>query len=234
MRLEQIDLNLFVVFDAIYSERNLTRVSERLSVTQPAISNALARLRHSLNDQLFVRTPKGMKPTPLAETIVEPVRQALHLLNTGIQLSGLFDPAHSKRTFKLSVSRGVESRVLLPLMEYLQHHAPNVAISSYDINRADLPLELSSGTVDLAVNVPLIRDPNLNSVLIAGDPYVCLMRDNHPDAGCNLSFERYLALDHVHISSRRSGAGYVDTKLAQLGAQRRIKFRTSNYELAAD
>lgn len=231
MKLNLIDLNLFVVFDAVYTERNLTRAAERLSVTQPAISNALSRLRHSLNDQLFVRTPKEMKPTPMAENIVEPVRQALQLLNTSIQAGDFFDPTTAQITFNLSIAYVAESWVLPPLLNYLQKNAPGIALSSYDISRARIPAELAAGKLDLAVNAPLINDPNLNHTIIPGEPYVCILREDHPGVGNSLSLDQYLALDHIHVSSRRIGRGYVDTKLNKLGHRRRIQARVGNFQL---
>jgi DNA-binding transcriptional LysR family regulator len=97
MRLSKIDLNLFVVFDAIYNKRNLTRAAEVLNLTQPAVSNALARLRKTLNDPLFVSTPAGMMPTPMAENIVGRVREALQLLDSSAHEGDVFDPASSER-----------------------------------------------------------------------------------------------------------------------------------------
>src|ERR1700733_8991096 len=102
MRLSKIDLNLFVVFDAVYRTRNLTRAAEVLFITQPAVSNALARMRKALDDPLFVSTPAGMVPTPLSENIIGRVREALQMLETSANEGDMFVPAASERTFRLS------------------------------------------------------------------------------------------------------------------------------------
>ena len=234
MRLNHIDLNLFVVFDAVYSERNLTRAAELLSITQPAVSNALARLRNSLNDQLFVRTPQGMKPTPLADSIVGPVSEALQLLNTSVQQSDVFVPATASKTFSLNIRGVLESWVLPQLLRYLQTNAPGVALSCYGVERVDLHTELAAGKVDLAIDAPLLNDPNLNHALIAGKPHVCIVREDHPEVGDQLTLEQYLALSHLHVSSRRVGVGYVDAALNKLGCRRRIQLRLGNYQVAPE
>lgn len=231
MRLNKVDLNLFVVFDAVYTEGNLTRAAELLSITQPAVSNALARLRQSLNDQLFVRTPEGVTPTPLAKNIVGPVREALQLLNTSIQQGDVFVPETASKTFNLSFNNAMESWVLPLALRYLQTNAPGIALTVYDVGRTNLVTELAAGKVDLAINSPLINNPDLNHALISGKPHACTVREDHPDVGEQLTLDQYLALDHIHISARRVGVGYVDAALNNLGHRRRIQLRLSDYQV---
>lgn len=229
MRLNQVDLNLFVVFDAVYTERNLTRAAELLSITQPAVSNALGRLRQSLNDQLFVRTPQGMKPTPVAENIIGPVRQALQLLNTSVQEGDIFDPGSAQKTFNFSMNDVAESWLLPPLLEHLQPVAPGISLTSYDVGRDNVVSEMAAGKLDFAIDAPLINDPNLCHIPLRGEPHVCLVRPDHPDVGDSLSLEQYLALGHILVSSRRTGLGQVDVALNRLGKQRRIQLRVRHY-----
>ena len=104
MNLSKVDLNLFIVFDAIYTEANLTRAGQIIGITQPAVSNALARLRESFNDPLFVRTAQGMVPTPMAQNIISPVRSALALLRVSVQESRTFNPLQASKTFRMSMT----------------------------------------------------------------------------------------------------------------------------------
>lgn len=120
MRLNKVDLNLFVVFDAIYKQGNLTRAAEVLCITQPAVSNALSRLRQLYDDELFVRTGKGMVPTLLAENIVPSVQSALQLLSSSLEEAQIFDPFQSEKTFRLSMNDMAEAMVMPKFLGMLQ------------------------------------------------------------------------------------------------------------------
>lgn len=113
MNLNKVDLNLFIVFDAIYTEANLTRAGQIVGITQPAVSNALSRLRETFNDPLFVRTAQGMVPTPMAQNIIGPVRNALQLLRVSVQESRSFDPQQANKTYRISMTDLTEA-VILP------------------------------------------------------------------------------------------------------------------------
>ena len=232
MRLSQVDLNLFVVFDAIYTERNLTRAAEVLCITQPAVSNALNRLRKTLNDQLFVRTPQGMMPTPVSENIVARVREALQLLGSSVHEGGKFEPQRAEKEFRLSMNDLAEALMLPPLLEHVQQAAPGITLSSYQVPREEVGKELASGAVDFAVDVPLANAADLCHAPLSREEYVCLVRADHPEVGEQLTLEQYLALGHVHISSRRKGIGHVDMALNKLGKRRDIHLRLQHYMIA--
>lgn len=232
MRLSQVDLNLFVVFDAIYAKRNLTRAAEVLCITQPAVSNALARLRKTLDDPLFVSTPRGMVPTPVAENIYSRVSEALLLLNGSVQESDVFDPAQAKKVFRLSMNDLSESLLLSRLTETLEREAPGIQIESYFTARQDLAKELESGAIDLAIDAPLVVDPQLRHSRLIDVKYVCMLRKDHPWQGEKMSMRDYLKLGHIHISSRRTGLGVVDTELHRLGLKRHIQMRVQHYMVA--
>lgn len=232
MRLNQVDLNLFVAFDAIYTERNLTRAAEVLCITQPAVSNALNRLRNTFNDQLFVRTPQGMVPTPVADNIVGQVREALQLLNASVQEGDVFDPLVADKVFRFSLNDLAEWLLLPSLLEHLQQEAPGIALSSYPLARSAAPKELASGTLDFAIDAPVISDANLCHSVLMDSPYVCVVRKDHPVIGDSLSLDEYLGLNHIHISSRREGLGQVDMALNALGLQRKIQLRVRHYLVA--
>jgi DNA-binding transcriptional LysR family regulator len=120
MNLSKVDLNLFIVFDAIYTEANLTRAGQIVGITQPAVSNALARLRETFNDPLFVRTAQGMVPTPMAQNIIGPVRNALSLLRVSVQESRIFNPLQAVKTYRISMTDLTEAVILPPLFQRLR------------------------------------------------------------------------------------------------------------------
>jgi DNA-binding transcriptional LysR family regulator len=232
MRLSKLDLNLFVVLEAIYNRRNLTRAAEMLSITQPAVSNALARLRRTLNDPLFVSTPAGMMPTPMAENIIGRVREALQLLDSSVHEGDVFDAASSERVFRLSMSDLTEALLLPALGERLQQQAPGMRVRSYFTDRSEVPMALANGSVDIAIDAPLIIDPHLHQAPLVRDRHACMIRHDHPFRGNILSMADYLAMGHVHVSSRRKGSGYVDAELARLGQRRNIQMRVQHYMIA--
>lgn len=232
MRLSQIDLNLFVVFEAIHAQRSLTRAAEVLCLTQPAVSNALARLRRSCGDPLFVATRQGMQPTPYAEQLAPQVAQALHTLGGALAAGSAFVPQAAERVVRISMGDLAQALLLPALARYLESAAPGLRIESYYTPREELAREFAAGRLDLAIDVPLLNEPALaHGPLVTAD-YVCLLRHGHPLATQPLALDAYLALGHVHVSSRRSGVGHVDAALGRLGLQRRIQLRVPNYLVA--
>lgn len=229
MRLPSVDLNLFLVFDVIYTERNLTRAARVLFVTQPAVSNALKRLRRIFNDPLFVRTKHGVTPTPVADNISGSVKDALHLLNLSLTEGERFVPETSDKTFKFSVHDYDEAILIPRLMEHLAELAPRVSIECYAVARGDLESELSSGSLDFALDVPLFSAPRLCRQQLGTERYVCMVRPGHPAVHSSLTLEQYLDLEHIHVSGRRGGVGHVDMALEMLGLRRTIKLRMKNY-----
>lgn len=232
MSLKKVDLNLFLVFDAIYTERNLTRAAEVLNITQPAVSNALNRLRQSLNDPLFVRGPREMLPTPVAENMIAAVREALQLLNSSIQLGDLFEPARAERSFSLSMHDVLEVSLLPELMLQLEGQAPHIHLNSFSVDRPDIAKELAAGTLDLAIDAPLLGAPELLHASLLSSPYVCVVREDHPLATAQLDMDSYLSLNHILISSRRRGVSYVDGILERQGHKREVKMRMRHYLVA--
>ena len=232
MNLSKVDLNLFVVFDAIYSEANLTRAGQIVGITQPAVSNALARLRETFNDPLFVRTAQGMVPTPMAQNIITPVRTALQQLRISVQESRTFNPQQAGKTYRISMTDLSEAVVLPSLFQRLHRLAPGVTVDSMQARRRDTTSELAAGRLDFAVDLPLNTDPQVRHVKLLEDHYVCAMRPDHPLSKAPLSLDAYLSLSHIHISSRRNGLGYVDLALGKQGIQRRIALRSQHYLMA--
>ena len=233
MNLSDKDLNLFVVFDVIYTERNLTKAGEVLGITQPAVSNALSRLRENFNDELFVRTSKGMMPTPVAQNMVKDVRQALDLIRNSISESESFNPKTANATFRISIGDTSEYRLLPQLIKNISNLAPGVDVESYLTPRTETPKELAAGNIDFAIDPPIHSDPNLRNKKIYQDDYVLVVNKKHPIAKKKkISLEDYLSLSHIHISKRASGLGHVDTTLNRLGLTRRIALRAQHFLVA--
>lgn len=229
MKLSDIDLNLFVVFDAIYTEGNLTRAGEIIGITQPAVSNSLSRLRNLFDDPLFVRTAEGMVPTPVAQNIIGSVRQALGLIRSSVQESESFDPAISDKRFRVSMTDLSQAIVLPPLFNMIKKQAPMVALDCYQVHRRDMNIELASGNLDLAIDIPLTPDPQIKQLALFSHPYVCVVHQDNKLVGDTLDVETYLKLKHIHISSRRGGLGLVDLTLGKLGKKREVVLRTQHY-----
>ena len=235
MNLNKVDLNLFIVFDAIYTEANLTRAGQIIGITQPAVSNALARLRESFNDPLFVRTAQGMVPTPMAQNIISPVRSALALLRVSVQESRTFNPLQANKTYRISMTDLTEAVILPSLFQRLRRQAPSVVIESFLSHRRETTSDLAAGRLDFAVDAPLNTDPQVRHVKLMEDRYVCAMRQGHPLASkTSLSLDEYLAMTHIHISTRRNGLGEVDLALGKMGLQRKITLRSQHYLMASN
>lgn len=229
MNLSRIDLNLFVVFETVFSQRSLTRAAEVLHVSQPAVSNSLSRLRKLFNDPLFVRSPGGMTPTPLAQQLIEPVRQALATLDRCVSARQAFEPANARQTFRIHATEHAETRVLPALLRKLGQVAPGVTLEIIFMNRREVPLAMARGEIHLALDAPLLSHPELLSKPLLTDGYVCVFRRNHPLAKRKLTLKQYLAAEHVHVSSRLKGSGHVDLALRSSGEKRRIALRLQHF-----
>ncbi|HVL75030.1 MAG TPA: LysR family transcriptional regulator, partial [Noviherbaspirillum sp.] len=197
MHISRIDLNLFTVFEAIFSEGSVTRASERLNLTQPAISHALGRLRQLFDDPLFVRQGHAMVPTPLARQVIEPVRQALRGLEVTLAGVQAFEPASASKRFNLAVRDVLETTVLPPLMRRVRADAPGVDIAAMHVERRELEHELASGTIDGAIDVLLPLSPDLRHTRIFRDSTVVVARRGHPEIDGTLDLAAYLRQDHV-------------------------------------
>jgi DNA-binding transcriptional LysR family regulator len=232
MRLKSVDLNLYVVFDAIYRERNLTRAADRLCLTQPAVSNALSRLREAYGDPLFQRSGRAMEPTALSQSMVLSVRQALRLLEETIDKTREFNPAQLTARYSIIMHDWMEALALPNLLAAIRAVAPGVHISTYSAQKHEAIKGLASGSAVLCVGAATLMDSTLNWETLFSDRYICLMRHGHPLETGELTLEHYLAAEHIHVSSRITGGGQVDAALRPLGAKRNIACRTQHYLVA--
>ena len=233
MKIKDTDLNLFIAFDVIYTEKNLTKSGQVLGITQPAVSNALARLRDLFNDELFIRTSRGMIPTPVANQLIGDIRNALSLIQNTISVSEKFDPSTAEMTFKISIGDTSEYRLLPLLIKELAEIAPRVKVETYLTPRKDAPRELASGAIDFCIDPPLQSDQHLKHEKIYQEDYVMIVRKDHPILDKEkITIEDYLDLSHIHISNRKTGMGHVDMTLYKLGLTRDIYLRAQHFLVA--
>ena len=223
-----MDLNLFVVLEAIYREGNITRAGHQLNLTQPAISHALKRLRELLRDPLFVRQGPHMVPTPFTRNMIDEVRQALQLLEMNLHESRSFVPEHARRSFHLSLWEYTESLILPPLVQRLLLTAPGMTISTSRVKRRELEAELARGSVDLAIEIPMTMSDRIRKKALLREPFVVMARKSHPAIKDKLDLDTYLTQRHVQVSSRRHGPSLVDIELSRRGLSREVFLRIQN------
>lgn len=229
MHISRVDLNLFIVFEAIYAEGSVTRASMKLNLTQPAISHALGRLRLMFDDPLFVRQGHQMVSTPLARSIIEPVRHSLRGFEVTLNKLNRFDPASTEKEFTLALRDVLESTVLPPLMVALEHDAPHARVAAVQVDRRELESELQAGTLDCAIDVLLPLAPDIRHARILADRTLVVARRGHPRLQGEITLDQYLAEQHILASSRRKGPGIEDFELSRIGMQRKIRLRCQHY-----
>lgn len=224
MNLHGIDLNLLVAFDALIAERSVTRAGVRIGRTQPAMSAALMRLRSLLDDELFVRGPKGLLPTPRALDLAEPLGRALADIQRTLAFTQAFDARTSASSFSLGMSEHSTHVVLPWLLERLGEVAPAVTLRVRNfINRDDAVTMLDGGEIDLAIGVP--PSSPVGRILtrhLFEDRFVCVVRRNHPAARDQLDLSTFLSLSHLLVSPENERFGRVDAALAKRGLKRRL------------
>ena len=229
IHLSRIDLNLFVVFDAIYTEGGITRASKRLSLTQPAISHALGRLRELFDDPMFVRQGKAMIPTPLARVMIDPVRQSLQGFEATLKRVDRFDPATAHKHFTVGMRDVRELTALSGLLQTITRTAPFIDIAIVRAERKQLEAELAAGTLDAAIDVRLALSDEIRRQRIDAERLVVVARPGHPKVRRGLDLDTYLAQEHILVSSRRRGFGVEDYELSRHGLKRRIRLRCQHY-----
>lgn len=179
MHINDIDLNLLRLFDAVYRARSVSRAAELLGLTQPATSQGLTRLRLLMNDALFVRAPGGVAPTPRAERLAVAVQSALAGLEQALNEAGQFMPAQSAKVFRIHMSDIGEARFLPDLMGALRRLAPGVRLETQPLASSDIAQALDSGRIDFAFGfLPTVKD--MQRVQLLKDRYIVLLRDGHP------------------------------------------------------
>ena len=229
MRFKGLDLNLIVAFEALMSDRSVSRAAERLNLSQPAMSNALARLRSYFGDELLIARNKRMYPTPFAETLLPQVRQALETMEGEIATSRHFDPATTNRTFRIMTSDYIATSILFPIVTRLAATAPGVRIELLLPSPRRIEL-LESGAIDLLITLQEYVTPELPSERLFEDVYRLVGRAGHPALSGEPTLAAMLAYDHVHVAiGDERLPSFGDAYLDRMGIQRRIAMIAPNF-----
>lgn len=232
MHINRTDLNLFVVFEAVYSQGGVTRASETLNLSQPTISHALGRLRDRLDDPLFVRRGHKLVPTPLAQKIISPVRDALKLFERTLgELDG-FDPATAEMAFSIGMRSLMESTYLLPLVQLFRECAPKVTIASSPFERRRIETQLASGQLNAVIDVFLPVSGDIRREHLGKGSSVLVARQGHPLIDGHIDLETYMAAEHVIVTSRSKGLAPEDVALSRGGHTRNVSVRCQQINTA--
>jgi DNA-binding transcriptional LysR family regulator len=223
MDLHGIDLNLLVAFDALMAERSVTRAGARIGRTQPAMSAALTRLRTLLRDELFVRGPTGLQPTPRALDLADPITHALGEIQRALEYTQEFDPSTSTVSMNIGLSDHPTFLFLPRLVSVLRQKAPGIALSIRSFTKRDDAITmLDGGEVDITIGVPPTSTGRIISTCLFEERFVCILRSDHPAARAKLDLERFLCLSHLLVSPENERFGVVDVALAKMGLKRRL------------
>ena len=220
--LATLDLNLLRVFDAVARERHVTRAAQRLNLSQPAVSNALARLRAALNDELFLRRPGGVEPTELALALAGPVAEVLDRLRDTLATHAPFDPAVSDRVFVIALSEYAEAVLAPLLLERMAREAPGCLLAIRHADRTNWQELLERGEAELALGM-LPEPPAIYTrIRLLPEAFMTLMREGHPLAKGVLTEDRLITFPHLLHSPNGSRDGALDVALAARGKKRRL------------
>lgn len=222
MNLLTLDLNLLKVFEALLEERSVTRAGARIGLSQSSVSNALGRLRSVFADDLFVRTPAGMVPTPRAMRLEGPIRQSLTDLRSAMADPAPFDLASATGSIRISTSDLLEVQVAPVLLRVLQGFAPNVGLQLVRLDKRLVYRDLEADRVDLALSVAFEGSDDFATKPLMRDRFICIGRQGHPALEHGLTVERFVAYPHVLVSLKADSVGAVDKALARLGRSRRV------------
>lgn len=227
--LADIDLNLLVVFQELFLLRQVSAAAQRLGLSQPTISNALARLRKVFDDELFVRTAHGMQPTPLAVQIAEPIGNALAGAMQALNWQATFDPLTSDRHFVIAMTDVGEIYFMPTLIEKCRDLAPNVRISSIRISAVNWREGIETGHIDLAVGAFTDIPGSLFQRRLFSQKYVVMFRQQHSFAGRAIGLEEFLQARHLIVTSRESPYDVINERLEKAGVSGAAQFRVPHF-----
>ncbi|MGS2723032.1 LysR family transcriptional regulator [Porticoccus sp. GXU_MW_L64] len=244
MNIRNVDLNLLIYLSALLEERNVSRAAERLAITQPAMSNALKRLRELFADPLLVRTSEGMTPTDKARALEPELAAVLASVEAMVQTEEDFDPAATEVTFRIQCSDYIEFTLLLPFIAQVQQQAPGIDFDILSPGDASLQA-IEKGIVDLAINRFSRLPQAFHQATVWRDNFCCLVHKDHPYAA-QQTLEQYLSAEHMWVNKTGLGAaqgvsrkadvhklGWVDEALAALDESRNIRVFSRHYMVAS-
>lgn len=229
MELRDLDLNQLVVFHQLMVERRVSKVADNLGLTQPAVSNTLARLRRLFADDLFLRTPGGMVPTPFAEQLAEPIGYALSMIHGGLNQRVRFDPATVQQSVTIGMTDIGEIVFLPTLIERLRREAPGITLSTVRNTATTLRDDMAAGKVDLAIGLlPQLKAGFFQRRLFM-QRYVCLFRRGHAFERGRLTSAAFRGAEHLVVVSAGTGHGKVDDLIRRAGIDRRVRVTVPHF-----
>lgn len=231
MELGDLDLNQLVLFHRLMVERRVSRVADSLGLTQPAVSNSLARLRKLFGDELFIRSPSGMVPTPFAEQLATPVGEALATIYQGINQRVQFDPARVERSMTIGMTDIGEIYFLPRLVERLRREAPGIRLSTVRNAAVNLRDDMEAGRVDLAIGLlPQLKAGFVQRRLFR-QRYVCLFRRGHrlDNNRKQMTLADFRAAEHLVVVSAGTGHGKVDELIRRAGVERKVRITVPHF-----
>ncbi|AOF97139.1 LysR family transcriptional regulator [Sphingobium sp. RAC03] len=231
MRFKGLDLNLLVAFDALMVDRSVSRAAQRVNLSQPAMSNALSRLRAYFGDDLLIAHNKRMYPTPFAETLIPQVQAALATMESVVATSRHFDPATSSRTFRVMTSDYIATAVLFPMITRLASAAPGVRVELLLPSQRRIEL-LDNGNIDLLITLEAYLTPELPSDFLLEDRYWLVGRADHPALVEGITLETMQAYEHVMVAiGEERLPSFGDAYLDRIGIQRRVAMTAPNFAM---
>jgi DNA-binding transcriptional LysR family regulator len=231
VNLSRVDLNLLVHLDALLAERSVTRAAARVGLGQSAMSHNLARLRDLFSDELLTRGPEGLRPTPRALALVEPVRIALAQIQVLVSRDDAFDPRTAERTFSVGLPDSMEILIVPSLLAYLREVAPGIHLRLHNIDSSKLLDDLDADRLDLAVGYGVFAQGQAHHKrrLLFTETYLCMFNAERTGITASISLDDYLRLPHVLTSLRPGERGVVDDALEKLGLRRTVVLTTPRF-----
>jgi DNA-binding transcriptional LysR family regulator len=227
------ELNLLMVFDAIMTERSITRAAHRLSMTQPAVSNAVSRMRVVWKDELFVKNGRNIQPTLHAQNLWNKVREPLTSLTEAVDPKS-FNPATAKRTFRVAVNDIVVDMAWAELRCTIEKEAPGINIHAVPYTIVNTDQVLEDAEVDMVIGVTGVISNTFRAEFLFSPIYICIMNHDHQLAKADLSLQEFAAADHLLVSLSGDITGYTDQVLLQHGLSRRVAVTVNHFSSVAN
>lgn len=229
MDIRRLDLNLLLLLDGLLASGNLSATARGLGISQPSASAGLSKLRQFFHDELFVRTGRGLRPTPFAQGIENPVRAVIEKVKHEILRQPAFEPLESNRIFTLTMPDLGEVIFLPPIIAKIHAEAPRISLKCVDAPYADVAGALEDGAIDLAIGYfPDLLEPAVKSQLLYEDPMVCIARGDHPGVRDGMSVDEFLNLDHLVFEHQGRQESFVNWN-GEFGLKRHTLLQISHF-----
>lgn len=234
MSIRSQDLNLLQIFEAIMSEQSVTQAAKKLSITQPAVSNAIARMRELWSDPVFVKTGRSIKPTAFSKSLWQQIKGPLMELSNAVNFKA-FEPATSQREFRISVSDFFVDIAWLPLIKELEKYAPGMNVYASPHSIYESARHLKEAQVDFVVGPISETDRSFRSECLGKGDLVLALRKGHPLAKhTSITIEDFVAANHLLVTSTYNATGVVDQALKDLGLKRRVSVTVNHFSSAPE